>query len=184
MQKSTNNMAQVAKTQKPKKKHIIPKSDRKKLAIAYYQLYRAMFLKGLLSRMTIGAASYNAFQFINAKLSTMDKSNPVTKFLIRINKHRSKRIAKRIMTSSNRNATVLFTPDNRKKLEFQFPQWTNKSLATFNRLSMQYKPKQQNIVKPVQQSKDLPTVELYKKQLLGVTSIVGVLFQNKQNNGK
>lgn len=184
MQKSTNNMAQVAKTQKPKKKYIIPKSDRKKLAIAYFQLYRAMFLKGLLSRMTIGAASYNAFQFINAKLSTMDKSNPVTKFLIRINKHRSKRIAKRIMTSSNRNATVLFAPDNRKKIEFQIPQWMNKTLATFNTLSTKYKPMAKRVTKPVQQSTDLPTVAHYKKQLSGVTSIVGILIHNKQNNGK
>ena len=177
-------MAQVAKTQKPKKKHIIPKSDRKKLAIAYYQLYRAMFLKGLLSRMTIGAASYNAFQFISAKLSTMDKSNPVTKFLIRVNERRSKRIAKRIMTSSNRNANVSFTSENSQKLESKIPQWINKTLATFNTLSAKYKPMAKRVTKPVQQSTDLPTVAHYKKQLSGVTSIVGILIHNKQNNGK
>lgn len=175
-----NNMAQVAKTQKPKKKNIIPKSDRKKLAIAYCQLYRAMFLKALLSRKTIGAASYSAFQFINAKLSTMDKDNPATRFLLRANKRRSKRLAKRVMTSSNRNANVLFTTENRQKLELKIPQWTNNALNVFAAMSEKYKPLAKTTAKPAQQSQDLPTVEHYKKQLLGVTSIVGILIPNRQ----
>ena len=175
-----NNMAQVAKTQKTKKKHIISKEDCKKLAIAHYQLYRAMFLKGLLSGMSIGAASRNAFQFIKAKLSTMDKNNPVTKFLIRVNKRLSKRISKRVMTSRNRDDRVAFTPQEQKKILVKIPQWTTKSLTVFNTLSAKYKPKQKIVAKPAQQTKDLPTVEHYKKQLLGVTSIFGILIPNRQ----
>jgi len=179
-----NNMAQVAKTQKTKKKHIISKEDCKKLAIAHYQLYRAMFLKGLLSGMSIGAASHNAFQFIKAKLSTMDKNNPVTKFLIRVNKHLSKRITKRVMTSRNRDDHVVFIPQEQKKILVKIPQWTTKSLTVFNTLSAKYKPKQKIVAKPAQQTKDLPTVKEYKNKLLGITTIAGVLIQHQRENVK
>ncbi|MBO4626252.1 MAG: hypothetical protein J5679_03215 [Alphaproteobacteria bacterium] len=185
MQNNANNMAQVAKTQKPKKKkHIISRSDRKRLAVAHFQMYRAMFLKGILSGMTIGAASHNAFQFINAKLSTMDRNNPVTKFLLRINKHRSKRIAKRVMTSRNRDAQVAFMPEQQQKIQAKIPQWTSKALFVFNTLLQRYQMLAKNAAKPAQHSQNSPATEYKKKQFAGATTIISIFLQKRSTLSK
>ena len=176
MQNKTNNMAQVAKTQQNKSKHTLPKSVRKKLALAHFQMYRAIFLKGLLSGMTIGAASHNASQFIKAKLSTMDANNPVTKFLIRIHKHRARRIAKRIMTSKNRDAVVAFMPENRAKFEAKIPQWINKAITVFNTLSTKYKPNTKPVTKAASQTTELKTVKDIKQQTMDMYSLA-MLFR-------
>ena len=146
--KEQSTMAQVAKTQ-PKKKNAISRADRKKLVIAHYQMYRAMFYKCLISGLSIGASSHSAFRYVEAKLSTMDRNNPVTKFLLRLNKHRSKRIAKRIMPSRNRDARIGFMPYQQKNMELSIPKWINKSLNVFNTLAERYK---QNTTKTTQKN--------------------------------
>ena len=178
-----NNMAQVAKTQKAKQKkqHIISAENRKKLIIAHHQLYHAMFLRGLSLGMSIGAASHSAMQFVRTKISTMDKENPVTKFLLRVNKRSAKYIAKRIMLNKNRDIPVAFTSEQRKKVEARAPQWTNNALKTFNTLATQYKPKQKVVAKPtpVKKPGELPTIAEQKKRVVGVITMVGLIRAKK-----
>ena len=182
MQKKIN-MAQVAKTQKTKKKkqHIISAENRKKLIIAHHQLYHAMFLRGLSMGMSIGAASHTAMQFVRTKISTMDKANPVTKFLLRVNKRSAKHIAKRIMLNKHRDMPVTFASEQRKKVEARVPQWTNSALKTFNTIAAQYKPKQKVVAKtaPVKQPGDLPTIAEQKKRVVGVITMVGLIRAKK-----
>ncbi|MBR2286097.1 MAG: hypothetical protein IJ866_01405 [Alphaproteobacteria bacterium] len=149
--KSQNNMANIAKTQtqkttKSKKQPVISRENRKKIARAYYQLYRVFLLKNLLAGMTLGAASHNAMQLVRAKIATMDKANPVTKYLLRINARHSKRVAKRIMTNKYRDARATATPETRAKIAKLMPKWLAFSLNTFNTMSALYKPK--TIAKP------------------------------------
>lgn len=164
MQTKTNNMATVAKTQtKKKKKSIVSKENRKKIIVAYYQLYRAFLLKNLMSGMTLGAASHNALQLLQSKISTMDKANPVTKLLMRVHKHHSKRVAKRVMTSKYRDARAIVKPEQRAKLTATVMNLIRTSLGVFNSMSAQYKPKQKVKVaakqqvapKPVQQKQNM-----------------------------
>ena len=175
MQKKIN-MAQVAKTQKTKKKkqHIISAENRKKLIIAHHQLYRAMFLRGLMSGMTIGAASFNALQFVRTKISTMDKANPVTKFLLRVNKRATKHISKRVMLNKNRDIKLVFTPEQRKKVEAIIPQWMKKAFNVFGKIASQYKPKQKVAAKtaPTKQPIQKPSVATQKQNVMGVITMV------------
>jgi len=141
--KSQNNMAQVAKTQtKKKKKSVISRENRKKVAVAYYQMYGAMLLKNIVSGMTLGAALHNAMQLIRAKLSTMDKSNPITRYLLRINARHSKRIAKFVMTSKHRDSRAKLTDDQRAKLSAAAIKLFTSANFVLNTVSAQYKPKQ------------------------------------------
>ena len=181
MQKKIN-MAQVAKTQKTKKKkqHIISAENRKKLIIAHHQLYRAMFLRGLMSGMTIGAASFNALQFVRTKISTMDKANPVTKFLLRVNKRATKHISKRVMMNKNRDIKLVFTPEQRKKVEAKIPQWMNKAFNVFGKFASQYKPKQKVATKvaPAKQPTQMPSVAKQKQNVMGVVAMVNLVRTN------
>ena len=137
------NMATIAKTQSgKKKKSVITLEHRKHIVRAYYQLYRVFVLKNLLSGMTLGAASHNAMQLVRAKLSTMDKNNPVTKYLLRINARHSKRVAKRVMTGKYSNAHATATPETRAKINALMPKWIAFSLNTFTTMSALYKPKE------------------------------------------
>ena len=144
------NMATVAKTQRgtKNKKSVISLENRKKIVRAYYQLYRVFLLKNLLSGMTLGAASHNAMQLVRAKLSTMDKNNPVTKYLLRINARHSKRVAKRIMTGKYSNAHATAKQETRAKIAKLMPQWLAFSLNTFATMSAMYKPKTVAVQKP------------------------------------
>ena len=178
-----NNMAQVAKTQKRKRKIIISKADWEKLKDAHFQLYSALFYRELLSGKTIGAASHNAFEFIKAKLKSMN-NGPIKRFLAVIHFVRSKETKRRIMPSKNRDALVAFIPEQQKKFEAKIPTDISNALNIINTLSSKYKPVTKSVAKSAQQPKDLPTIEHYKKQLSGVTSVVGILVQHKQNNGK
>ena len=156
-EKAKHNMAKVAKTQrKKKKKSIISLDNRKKIVRAYYTLYRAFLVKNLLSGMTLGAASHNALQLVRAKIATMDKTNPVTKYLLRINKRHTRRMAKRIMTSKYRDARAVAKPDVRAKLTQKIPQWVKSALNTFSTVSALYKQKQ-----PVMQTqKHVPVLQM------------------------
>ena len=141
--KMQNNMATVAKTQRGNKKNKsgIAIEHRKKIVRAYYQLYRVFVLKNLLSGMTLGAASHNAMLLVRSKISSMDKNNPVTKYLLRINARHAKRVAKRIMTGKYSNAHATATPETRAKITKQMPKWLAFSLNTFSNMSALYKPK-------------------------------------------
>ena len=144
MQTNTkSNMATVAKTQtKRKKRPIISRENRRKVARAYYQMYSAFVLQGLLAGKTLGASSHNAILLIRAKLATMDKNNPVTKYLLRISSRHAKRIAKRIMTSKYRDAHAISTPDVRAKISAQIPKLVNSSLKTFVTISARYQTRE------------------------------------------
>ena len=161
MQEATNNMATVAKTQnQTKKQPIISKENRKKIARAYYQLYRAFLLRNLLSGMTLGAASHNAVQLVRAKIATMDKNNPATKYLLRLNSRHSKRIAKRVMTSKYRDAVPNIKPEERAKLAAFVSKKFNDAMAVFNTMSAQYKTKKQMVVRPkIVAKKPVPVVK-------------------------
>ena len=164
MQAKTN-MAKVAKTQgKAKKQHIISLDNRKKLVRAYYQLYRVFVLKNLLSGMTLGAASHNAMQLVRAKLSTMDKANPVTKYLLRINARHSKRVAKRIMTGKFRNARATAKPETRAKMTAMMPKWLQFSMNTFATMSALYKPK--TVVKAQEKVAPKPNMQQNQNMML------------------
>jgi glutamine synthetase adenylyltransferase len=136
-----NTMAKAVKTQRGKKKSPVSNEHRKKIVRAYYQLYRVFVLKNLLSGMTLGAASHNAMQLVRAKISTMDKNNPVTKYLMRINARHAKRVAKRAMTSKYRNARATTKPETRARITKLMPKWMAFSLNTFATMSALYKPK-------------------------------------------
>ena len=156
--KAQNNMATVAKTQgKKKKKTIISRENRKKIIIAYYQMFSAFVLQNLMSGITLGAALHKSLQLIRAKLATMDKANPVTKMLLRLNKRHSKRIAKFVMTSKYRNATAKIKPEQRAKISAKIATMFKSANAVFNAMSAQYKPKQNT--KPVQQ-KNAPSLQI------------------------
>ena len=173
MQTKAANMAQVAKTQSQNKiTNIISKATRRKLVLAHHQLYRAFFLKGLLSGMTIGGASYNAFRIIKAKLSTMDQNNPVTKFLIRLTARKSKRLSKRIMPSRQRDAQIALIPEQREKLTKKIPNWINKSLTIINTISAQYKQNTQSVAMNAPAQTELPTITEHKNRILGFLSVV------------
>ena len=162
-----NNMATVAKThQSGKKQHVISLENRKQIARAYYQLYRVFLLKNLLSGMTLGVASYNAMQMVRAKIATMDKNNPVTKYLLRINARHSKRVAKRIMTGKYRDARATATPETRTKINKLMPQWLAFSLNTFATMSARYKLKSQTATKTAQKPNQvLLQIKLKQMQL-------------------
>lgn len=148
MQTKTNNMAKVAKTQnQTKKQPIISKENRKKIARAYYQLYRAFLLRNLLSGMTLGAASHNAVQMVRAKIATMDRNSPVTRYLLRLNSRHSKRIAKRVMTSKYRDTHAFATSVQRAQYSALVSKLVNSAMSTLNTMSAQYQPK--SITKPV-----------------------------------
>ena len=148
--KSQNNMATSAKTQSKKKKQsIIPLADRKKIAQAYYQFYHVFLLKNLLAGMTLGAASHNAMQMVRSKIASMDKNNPVTKYLSHINARHSKRVAKRIMTGKYRDARAIASPETREKLNTILPKLIQSAMNTFNTMSARYKAKADQ--KPAQQ---------------------------------
>ena len=142
MQTQANNMATVAKTQsKTKKKPIISKENRREIARAYYQLYRAFLLKNLLAGMTLGAASHNALQLMRAKIASMDNNNPVTIYLKHIHARHSRRVAKRIMTSKYRDAHATTNAGTRARLTAMIPKWTQTALDTLNKMSAQYQQK-------------------------------------------
>lgn len=167
-----NNMATSAKTQnKKKKKSIISLSDRKKLVIAHYQMYRAFLLKNLMSGMTLGEASYKALQLVRAKLATMDKNNHVTKFLIRINKRRSKRIAKRIIPTKNRDARIIMILGQREKAVKEFPKLVTNALNTINTISARYKPKAKTITKPMQKPQQIASVTQKRPRLVNILAM-------------
>ena len=148
MQAQNKNMANVAKTQnKTKKQSVISKQNRKKIINTYYQLYRAFLLKNLMSGMTLGAASHNAIQMVRAKLSTMDKTNPVTEMLLRVNARHARRVTKRVMTSKYRDARAIMNADQRTKLTAVVAQLIKHSLGTINMMLNQYKPKHQENTK-------------------------------------
>lgn len=135
-------MATNAKTQtNGKKKSVVSLAHRQNIVHAYYQFYRAFLLKNLLSGMTLGAASHNAMQLVRAKIATMDKNNPVTKYLVRINARHAKRIAKRIMTNKYRDARATTTPETRARLNKLIPTWTRSALLVFGTMTTTYKPK-------------------------------------------
>lgn len=146
---ANNNMANVAKTQRgKKKKSIISKENRNKILRAYIALYSAFLLKNLMSGMKLGAASYGALQLLNAKIATMDKQNPVTKLLKRMHKYHTKVMSKRIMTSPYRDAVPNIKPESRAKLAAFVSKKFNTANATLNAMSAMYKQKSQMVVKP------------------------------------
>ena len=151
MQNMQNNMAQVAKTQKPKKKRkqIMSPAAFKQLKQAHQKLYTALFRRELLAGKTIGAASHSAFEFIKAKIKTMDRG-PVRRVLNFINVISSRRTKKRIMPSKNRDAMVAFMPEKRQLFASKIPHDISSALGVINTLSAQYKPKQKTITKPTQ----------------------------------
>ena len=100
--------------------------------------------------MTLGTASHNAMQMVRAKLSTMDKANPVTKYLLRINARHAKRVAKRVMTGKYRNARATAKPETRAKINTLMPKWLAFSLTTFASMSALYKPKMATNAKAMQ----------------------------------
>ena len=161
MQAQTNNMAKVAKTQnKNKKQSLISKEDRRKLSRAYYQMYKAFLLNNLLLGMTLGAASHNAIQLVRTKLSTMDRNNPVTEYLLRIHSHHSRHVAKKVMTSKYRDFHATATPETRAKINTRMPMWTKFSLDIFNNMSEKYKPRVSAKQKPLQTvAKPTPVAE-------------------------
>lgn len=164
MQTKTN-MAKIAKTQtKAKKKSVISIEHRKNIVRAYYQLYRAFVIKNLLAGMTLGAASHNAMQLVRAKLSTMDKNNPVTKYLVRIHTRHARRVAKRIMTGKYRNARATAKPETWAKIVANMPKWIMAGLNTFAAMSALYKPKQQTVA-PKQAAKPNIMLLIQMKQL-------------------
>lgn len=193
MQTVKNNMAQVAKTQKPKKKRkmIMSHTDFTKLKQAHETLYTALFRRELLAGKTIGAASQNAFEIIKAKIKTMDRG-PVRRVLNFINVISSRRTKKRIMPSKNRDAMVAFMPEKRQLFALKIPHDISSALGVINTLSAQYKPKQKTVAKQVQKpvtkpmvksvqntvqkpfakQTELATVKQNKQQLIGFMSTV------------
>ena len=162
-----NNMAKVAKTQtKKKKKSPIVRENRNKILRAYIALYNAFLLQNLISGKTLGASSHVALQMLNAKIATMDKSNPVTRLLKRIHKYHSKKITKLIMTSKHRDAHATIRPEQRKKLVAMVSKKFADANKTLNAMTAQYKPK--TMVK---------TPVAKKPQLVAAT----VHVENKQN---
>ena len=148
MQTKTNNMATVAKTQgKKKKKSIISKQTKNVILRAYISLYNAFLLRNLLSGMTLGAASHNAVQMVRAKIATMDRNSPVTRYLLRLNSRHSKRIAKRVMTSKYRDTHAFATSVQRAQYSALVSKLVNSAMSTLNTMSAQYQPK--SITKPV-----------------------------------
>ena len=95
-----------------------------------------------MSGMTLGASAHKAMQMVRAKLSTMDKNNPVTRVLLRIHAEHSKRMAKRIMTSKHRDARAVVRPDQIAKINMTISKLTNSALSVFKSMSAQYAPKQ------------------------------------------
>ncbi|MBP5707914.1 MAG: hypothetical protein J6W79_02880 [Alphaproteobacteria bacterium] len=191
MQTVKNNMAQVAKTQKPKKKRkmIMSPADFKKLKDAHHKLYTALFRRELLAGKTIGAASHNAFELIKAKIKTMDRG-PVRRMLNFINAVSSRRTKKRIMPSKNRDAIVSFMPEKRREFAAKIPQDISNALGVINTLSTQYKPKQKTVTKPATQpmtkQNELPTIKQNKRILLEFISVVAdarafATAHNRQN---
>ena len=169
-----NTMANVAKTQprkKKTKKHVISRADRKKLYDAYRQLYAAMFRRELLAGKTIGAASYNAFQFIKAKIKTMD-AGPVKRFLRMTHAIFSKHTQRRIMPSKNRDAFAVFVPEKRREFESKIPLDISNALRVINAMSAQYKPKQKTVAKPNPGPVQKPMNGQPKPVLIEVISIV------------
>ena len=157
MQDKTNNMAQVAKTQKPRKKTIIPLQHRKYLLRAYYRLYDAFGLQNLAKGMTWGASAHTATQMVRAKLATMDKDNPVTKFLLRVHARHSKRMAKRAMTSPARNTRFPAPQEVIDKVNNAITTAINQSLSRIGKLSAIYAKHNQNTaVKPAQKAPVIP----------------------------
>ncbi|MBO7642560.1 MAG: hypothetical protein J6S74_00270 [Alphaproteobacteria bacterium] len=174
MQTVKNNMAQVAKTQKPKNKRkmIMSPADFTKLKQAHAKLYAALFRRELLAGKTIGAASHNAFEIIKAKIKTMDRG-PVRRMLNFINAVSSRRTKKRIMPSKNRDAVVAFMPEKRREFVAKIPQDISNALGVINTLSAQYKPKQKSVAKPAQkpvtqpvQKPAKPNIQKQSKRIL------------------
>jgi hypothetical protein len=165
MQTVKNNMAQVAKTQKPKKKRkmIMSPAAFKQLKQAHQKLYTALFRRELLAGKTIGAASHSAFEFIKAKIKTMDRG-PVRRVLNFINVISSRRTKKRIMPSKNRDAMVAFMPEKRQLFASKIPHDISSALGVINMLSAQHKPKQKTITKPTQPVVE-PTVKPIAKPM-------------------
>ena len=151
-EKAQNNMAKVAKTQKNKKKKKSPisKENQNKILRAYIMLYNAFSQKNLLSGMTLGAASYNALQLLQAKISAMDKKNPVTKLLRHIHKYHTKVISKHIMTSPFRDMPAKISPEHREKIAKRIPELFKTGNSLLNAMSAFYKPKAKPISKAQQ----------------------------------
>lgn len=169
MQVNQNNMATGAKTIKqPRKKSIIPLRHRKYILNAYYRLYNAFGLKSLAVGNTLGASSHEAIQLVRAKLATMDQSNPVTKFLLRVHARHSKRVAKRSMTSKYRNERSPAPQEMRTKIIATLAAVVNESLARIGKLSAIYAKHNQNMaVKPAQKAPVMPLklkLQLLQKQ--------------------
>ena len=165
-----NNVAKAIKTQtKKKKKSPIARENRNKILRAYIALYNVFLLQNLMSGKTLGAASHGALQLLNAKIATMDKSNPVTRLLKRIHRYHSKKITKLIMTSKHRDAHATIRPEQRKKLIAMVSKKFADANKTLNAMTAQYKPK--TVAKAVQAK---------KPQL--VAAMVHV--ENKQNHAQ
>lgn len=169
MQTIKNNMAQVAITQKPKKKRkmIMSHADFTKLKQAHETLYTALFRRELLVGKTIGAASQNAFEIIKAKIKTMDRG-PVRRILNFINAVNSRQTKKRILSSKNDKLIVAFVPEKRKEFETSIPTSISNALGVINALSAQYKSKQKSVAKlaqkPVAQPVQKPAKPNTQKQ--------------------
>lgn len=124
-----------------KKRKAKSTTKRRTLARAYYQMYRAFLLRNLLSGMTLGAASHSAIQLMRAKISTMDKNNPIVKKLIRISARHAKLAAKHIMTSKHRDARVIAKPDQRAKMMATISNMINSGTKIIGAMVAQHKPK-------------------------------------------
>ena len=175
MTNTANNMATVAKTHKQKKKSVIAKKHKDKILRAYISLYNAFLLKNLMSGKTLGAASYSALQMVKSKIATMDKRNPVTKLLRRINASFSKAISKRIMTNKHRDSVANIKPEKREKLNAHVSKLFNDANAVLKDMSAQYKPKpkpkdiakkQQFVLAQVKVADKQPQTQQSTKQML------------------
>lgn len=137
-----NTMAKAAKTQtKKKKKSPITRENRNKILHAYIAFYNAFLLQHLMAGKTLGASSHAALQMLNAKIATMDKSNPVTKLLKRIHRFHSKNITKLIMTNPHRDARATITPEQRARLSALVSKKFADATKTLNAMTAQYKQK-------------------------------------------